>query len=246
MLDPEPDADYDDSPTLFERVRDSGWLVPSLLALLALLLILSAYVVGRAFAGRVAADGSTVEQPQVVMGERGSALEGQPDASQTPVPGAWDGPVTVLRNVRASSGCTEQPGQDAGGARVSYAAANLTDGAADTTWRCDRTGVGQVLRFDLGRRVDVGEVGLIPGYAKTDDRDGTDRYAENNRVTKVQWRIGNVAVEQSLSGDPKDRGLRVIRVPRTSADVVTMRILDVARGPRDATAISEVRIGEAS
>ena len=52
--------EYDDTPTWFERVRDSHWFVPLLLVLLALLLVFSAYAVGRRFAERV-----EVEAPQV-------------------------------------------------------------------------------------------------------------------------------------------------------------------------------------
>ena len=48
--------EYDDTPTWFERIRDSHWFVPLLLALLALLLVLSAYAVGRRFAERVGDD----------------------------------------------------------------------------------------------------------------------------------------------------------------------------------------------
>jgi hypothetical protein len=49
-------SDADDSdPTWFERVRDSTWFVPFLLLLLALLLIVGAYVVGRRFAEEVGA-----------------------------------------------------------------------------------------------------------------------------------------------------------------------------------------------
>ena len=40
---------------MIEKVSDSPWFVPVLLALLALLLILGAYAVGRAFAGKVKA-----------------------------------------------------------------------------------------------------------------------------------------------------------------------------------------------
>lgn len=46
----------DEAPTWFERVRDSHWFVPLLLALLALLLILGAYAAGLLFAGQVAGD----------------------------------------------------------------------------------------------------------------------------------------------------------------------------------------------
>ncbi len=48
--------EYDDTPTWFERIRDSHWFVPLLLALLALLLVFAAYAVGRRFAERMEVD----------------------------------------------------------------------------------------------------------------------------------------------------------------------------------------------
>lgn len=239
----EPD---DESPTAYERARDSGWLAPTLLAVLALLLVVSAYVVGRAFAGHVAERSGSGDEPRVVMSEEGSSPQKQPVLQQKAVAGAWTGNVVPISGVRASTGCTSEPGVDAGGTRVSYNAANLTDGVADTTWRCDGSAVGQKLRLDLGREREVAEVGLIPGYAKTDDADGTDRYAEDNRVTKVRWTIGGTVVEQTMSGDPQDRRVRLMRVPRTRARTVTLQILAVDKGARDLTAISEVQLAAAS
>lgn len=53
---------YDEEPTFLERVTESPWLVPLLLTLLALLLILGAYAVGRAFSGKVEHDTSGAAQ----------------------------------------------------------------------------------------------------------------------------------------------------------------------------------------
>ena len=92
------------------------------------------------------------------------------------------------------------PGEDASGGKVSYAAANLTDGVADTTWRCDGPAIGEKITLRLPEKTSIGEVGLIPGYAKTDDASGDDRYAENNRVTRVRWTIGKTGVEQKMDG----------------------------------------------
>ena len=47
-----------------------------------------------------------------------------------------------------TAGCTSAPGVDAGGAKVSYEAANLTDGVADTTWRCDGNAVGEKITLE--------------------------------------------------------------------------------------------------
>ncbi len=227
--EPSP-ADDDEGASAYERARVSGWLAPTLLAVLALLLVVSAYVVGRAFAGHVAQRGGSGDAPRVVMSEGGSSQQKQPVLQQKAADGAWTGKVVPISGVRASTGCTSDPGVDAGGTRVSYNAANLTDGVADTTWRCDGSAIGQRLTLDLGRKREVAEVGLIPGYAKTDDADGTDRYAEDNRVTKVRWTIGSTVVEQSMSGDPQDRRVRLMRVPKSAARTVTLQILGGGQG----------------
>ena len=243
---PEPErADDSGDSTWFERVSDSAWFVPVLLLLLGLLLIIGAYTIGRAFADRVGSDASAGTEPSIVMGEGGTKGQKQPVTRQAPAKGAWTGKVVPLRGVRAQAACTSAPGVDAGGATVSYAAANLTDGVADSTWRCDGTAVGEKITLSLDRRQPIGEVGLIPGYAKTDPASKADRYAENNRVTRVRWTIGDTVVVQRLEDAPRDRSVRVVRVPRSTTDSVGLEILAVAKGARNTTAISEVELGRA-
>jgi hypothetical protein len=237
---------YDEEPTMFERASDSPWFVPVLLALLALLLVLGAYAVGRAFAGKVNSDAGPSSEPSVVMSQRGANKPQQPVSTQAPGKGAWDGKVERISGVRAQATCTSPPGKDASGDQVSYAAANLTDGVADTTWRCDGTAIGKKITLTLPDKMSIGEVGLIPGYAKTDDATGDDRYAENNRVTRVRWTIGDLVIDQKLTGSTTDRSLRLLRVPRSDADEVQLEILGVAKGPRNTTAISEVQLGRTS
>ena len=238
---------YDGEPTSFEKVSDSPWFVPLLLALLALLLILGAYAVGRAFAGKVNHDASDASSdPGVVMSEGGADKPRQPVSTQAPGKGAWDGKVERIGGLKAEASCTSPPGKDASGGKVSYAAANLTDGLADTTWRCDGTAIGEKITLQLPDKVSIGEVGLIPGYAKTDDASGADRYAENNRVTRVRWTIGKIVVDQKMKDAADDRSLRLMRVPKTDADEVQLEILKVARGPRNTTAISEIQLGRTS
>ncbi|MCW2761832.1 MAG: hypothetical protein JWR85_2033 [Marmoricola sp.] len=234
---------YSDDPTWFERVRDSTWFVPILLAMLAMLLVLGAYAVGRRFAGQVG-DESPSAEPSLVIGAGGKTAK-QLVTNQRPGEGAWDGKVVRIANVRAKVGCTSRSGLDASGERVTYVAGNLTDGVADTTWRCDGAAIGEKITLDLGDEVDVGQVGLVPGYAKTDEQSRADRYAENNRVTRVRWTIGDTVLVQRMSGAPDDRSLRLLRVPKTSTDTVELEILAVAKGPRDTTAISEIVLGRA-
>ncbi len=230
--------DRDPSPSLLERVTHARWFVPLLLGLLAVLLIFGAYTVGRSLAGPVAGAGGPRAPPTLATGAGG-------DQGEQAAPGAWTGKVTPLRDVTARVGCTSKAGVDASGAKVSYAAGNLTDGAADTTWRCGGKAIGQKITLDLGEDVPIGEVGLIPGYAKTDDTSKADRYAENNRITRVRWTIGDRRIVQEMSADPKDRSLRLLRVPKTSADQVELEILAVTKGPRNTTAISEIRVSQA-
>jgi hypothetical protein len=239
----EEDDDY--APTWFEQVRDSSLFVPLLLALLAMLLILGAYAVGRRFTGQVATESAPSSEPRVVIKEGGSNGAKQPVTNQRPGKGAWDGKVQRVGNVKAKAGCTSKSGVDAGGAEVAYDAGNLTDGVADTTWRCDGTAIGERITLKLGKNLPIGEVGLIPGYAKTDETSNEDRFAENNRVTRVRWTIGETHLVQRMNGSAKDRSLRLIRVPRTTADTVELEILAVKRGPRDTTAISEIQLGRA-
>ena len=237
--------DDDDDPTWFQRLTDSAWFVPVLLLLLGLLLILGAYTIGRAFADRVDEDATADSEPSIIMSEGGTGGVKQPVTRQAPTRGAWAGKVTPLRGIRAEARCTSRPGVDAGGTEVSYAAGKLTDGVADTTWRCDGSAVGEKLTLTLDRKQPIGEVGLIPGYAKTDPRSKADRYAENNRVTRVRWTIGDTVVVQQLRDAPEDRSLRLLRVPRTTSDSVGLEILAVAKGARNTTAISEIELGRA-
>ena len=235
----------DDAPTWFERIRDSQWFVPLLLALLALLLILGAYAVGRRFADQVNSDAEPDAQPSVVIGEGDQGKGRQPVTNQKPGKGAWDGKVTRLGGIKATVGCTSKAGVEASGEKVTYGAGNLVDGAADTTWRCKGSAIGEEITFDLGREVSIGQVGLIPGYAKTDEQSKADRFAENNRVTRVRWTIGDVEVVQRMSGAADDRSLQLLRVPRTSTDTVVLEVLALKKGPRNSTAISEIQLGRA-
>jgi hypothetical protein len=236
------DDDY--APTGFEKVRDSSWFVPLLLAVLAMLLILGAYALGRSFADQVRHDTETAERSLVIK-PGGSDGGKQRVTSQKSGIGAWDGKVERLGNVRAEAGCTSRPSVDSSGNEVTYDAGNLTDKAADTTWRCDGTAVGERIKLKLDKELPIGEVGLIPGYAKTDDVSHEDRFAENNRVTRVRWTIGDLEVAQKMSGADDDRSLQLIRVPRTITDKVELEILAVKRGPRDTTAISEIQLAQA-
>lgn len=233
----------DDSSSWFDQVTRASWFVPLLLALLALLLILGAYAVGRMFSGQVSSDDSPDSRPSLVMGDDDKEQLGV--TVQEPGTGAWEGKVTPIEGVEAKVDCTSEPGLEASGDRVPYYPSHLTDGVAETTWRCDGRAIGEEITLDLGETLPVAEVGLIPGYAKTDETSKADRYAENNRITRVRWTLGDLEVVQRFKPAPENRTLRVLRVPRTRSDTVELEILAVRQGPRNTTAISEIHLARA-
>jgi hypothetical protein len=233
-----------------ETWQASRWFVPAALAVGALLLVGSAYGVGKALSGddEPAATGTAVPQSSKTTGASDSPTTAGPDkAEPSTSPGGWDGAVTAVTVDAIATDCTAPASNDSSGSRVTYVPENATDGKSQTAWRCAGTAVGETLTLRLARDTDVAEVGLVPGYAKTDPESGVDRYAENNRITKVRWTLADgVTVVQRLDPDPSSRAMQLIRVPRTTTDTIELEILAVKHGPRNTTAISEISLSEAS
>lgn len=212
----------------------------------ALVFIGCAYVLGRMVSGD--ADPGTAPRPETdsvaptPAATPTETAEPKPDAEAEP----WSGAVAGVEPRKVEAACTAPDGVDAAGRKVSYAAGRMIDGKADTAWRCEGKALGQRLRIALPSGTRLAEVGLIPGYAKTDPKTGADRYAENNRITKVRWTLADgTEMVQSMSANPADRSIRTMRVPATEGDTVTLQILEVARGSRNTTMISELRFAGA-
>lgn len=250
-LEPVPVVATAPDPTTRERTpatpwRTSRWFLPVLAAVSALMLVLAAYAVGKAFSGD---DEPTSAQPEVT-GSPEPDPEPSPDAPESSAtstsPGSWDGDVEAVAVDAISADCTASPSTDAAGRRVTYVPANAVDGKVQTAWRCAGTAVGEKLTLRIVGGAEIAEVGLVPGYAKTDPESGADRYAENNRITKVRWTFADdVSIVQRLDPDPASRATQLLRIPLTSTDTVTLEILAVSRGPRNTTAISEIAVAAA-
>ena len=218
-----PPPSYDEGTGSDEDRRKRLVLIG--LGVLAVLLVLGAFGIGRMLADNTAGsgDGST---------EAGS---GQP--------APYEGPVEAVVAADASASCQTENSVDGAGNLVSYEPAKAYDSNLATAWRCDGSGVGQRFTVTLPEETDVAEVGLVPGYAKTDPASGADRYAENNRITKVRWRFDDgSAYVQRMTGSATDRDLRTLRVPETATRRVVIEILASQPGPRNTVAISELRI----
>lgn len=240
----------DDTVTVIPATGGWGsapWLRPALIGAAALALVVAAYLVGRALSDDEPDTAKPSAAHTTSAGATGSPSAKPSDAEPSTSPGSWDGPVAAVSVDAISADCTAPASNDSSGKRITYVPKNATDGKTDTAWRCLGSAVGQKLTLRLAADADIAEVGLIPGYAKTDPESGADRYAENNRITKVRWTLGDgTSFVQRFDPDPSSRDLQALRIPPTTTDTVTLEILAVRHGPRDTTAISEISLAETS
>jgi hypothetical protein len=223
--------------------RRPGWLAPVLLGVAGVLLILTAYGIGKVVSSGVDGNASSAsEDEQISLPENPDNAVG--DKKNKPAQKKYRGPVGAAAIGGATASCQSASSVDAAGNPVTYEPAKAYDGDQTTAWRCDGSGSGETFTVSLPEETTLGEVGLVPGYAKTDANSGEDRYAENNRITKVRWVFSDGSeVVQKMDGSATNRDLRKMRIPKTTADEVTIEILDSVKGPRNTVAISEIWLG---
>lgn len=210
-----------------------------LVALVSLLLVAVAFVVGRVVADAGAPGDGTAADSAQAGGQAGAQAGGAERA-------AYDGPVESVQVSGASASCQAGDSVDEAGNPVSYPPSNAVDADLSTAWRCAGPGTGETLTLELPGETRVAEVGLVPGYAKSDPASGVDRYAENNRITRVRWSFEDgSSVVQRIDPDPQDRSMRTVRVTATTTGAVTLEVLASDPGARDTIAVSEVRVAAA-
>ncbi len=153
----------------------------------------------------------------------------------------------LLGTASASASCVSAPGHDANGTIVAYEPEKAIDNISDTAWRCDGDGVGEWLEISFENVVTLTSIGIVPGYAKTDPGDRTDRYAQNRRISAVSYRFDDGStVTQSLNTGASDRAVQTMSLSNLSTRRVTVTILSSVRGdvagvqqPLNKVAISE-------
>lgn len=158
-----------------------------------------------------------------------------------PPPAAATGRVVTASCARAAS-------RDAAGRPTSYEPERALDGDPTTAWRCDGTGVGQWLTVTFPTPVRISAIGVVPGLAKTDPGDGTDRYAQNRRIAAVRVMTDDGrAVDARLDTSPDDRAAQTVGLgdPVTTR-ALTVAILDSASGTEQngQAAVDSVAIAE--
>jgi hypothetical protein len=135
---------------------------------------------------------------------------------------------------------TAPDGMDACGNAVPFDPARVADGQTTSAWRVAGSGVGQVLTLSYHGRVHVRRIGLLPGYAKIDPCDGSDRFTENRVVRTVEYRFDDgTTVVQELDARPEVQYVDVDVVTGTVAITV---LATSPPGARDYTVISEVEV----
>ncbi|MGH9277549.1 MAG: NADase-type glycan-binding domain-containing protein [Acidimicrobiales bacterium] len=150
--------------------------------------------------------------------------------------GGNDEPKTTI-----TAGAVAPPAFDASGRQVVYEPEQAIDADLATAWRVEGDGRGVTLSLDLGKRVSLRRVGLLPGYAKIDPVDHTNRFFQNRRVARVRYRFdGGVSVEQALADQPFIQSMEV----RVTTRHVIIEILETIPGDPnfDYTAISEIQL----
>jgi hypothetical protein len=176
----------------------------------------------------------------LVLGFGGGALVGVAGGS-TPSAGASPAASATLRPLTATATCQSDDGREADGSTVSYGPEHVLDEDPATAWRCTGDGRGERLTIELGGAATIEEVAIVPGYAKTDPADSTDRYAQNRRLTKVRWVFdGGVALEQTLDPSPGSRELQRVAVPAVRSGTVVLEVLESSDGERNSVAVGSV------
>jgi hypothetical protein len=162
--------------------------------------------------------------------------------SQPPAPTVEpSAPVELAPSATASASSTAPSSVDAGGHRVSYRAGNVIDGKRSTAWRTQGDGRGETLTLAWEGPVRLAAVGLVPGYDKRDSYDGSDRFAQNRRVSAARIVLSDGSAWDVTIKDSRELQFFAIEGLTES---VTIEILATVPGQPgfDDTVISEVSV----
>lgn len=229
--------------------RRRSWLLP-LVGLVAVALI--------AVLGVVLLVGDDEDAPSAEDPASASTEATEPGGDPTTAPPTGDGTPSATPNEPTDDivglvDSVEVPGSapastDArDGSRVTFGAANLTDGDPQTAWRVAGDATGEVLTLRFAEPVEVREVGLINGYAKS--YPGYDGYPGNRRVLAVRWTFDDGSTHEQTFEE--SRSMQMVPIESRTTESIELELVEVSapgRGPsaRDFTAISEIGLGGAT
>jgi hypothetical protein len=178
-------------------------------------------------------------------GAAGRAAAPVPPASTIPAP---TGPEPTVAGSQVASGplapdrlsasSSAPAGVDASGQPVTYEVGNLVDGKDETAWRVRGGGVGVTVRAEWDAPVTLTSIGLLPGYAKVDPGDGSNRFWQNRRVLAVRYHFDDGTVVDARFTESPTLQPTAVRV--TTRTVAVEIAQTTPAQDRDYTAISEL------
>jgi hypothetical protein len=147
------------------------------------------------------------------------------------------GPVAAA-SITASS--FSQPAANGCNQITTYNPERMIDGDNTTAWRADGDGTGQTITITLAGPTRLTQIGLLPGYARTDACTNVDRFPQMRRVAKVRWTFDTGApVEQSFQDNP---AIQFVPVDVTTTKIVIEILATLPGVELDYTPISEIRM----
>ncbi|MCA0144898.1 discoidin domain-containing protein [Blastococcus sp. LR1] len=242
---------YDEEP---EKRRGAGFWALGLAAALAV--AAGGYVVVSEVSAEPAASSSTGNDSSgfgAAPAKKTEAAEESAEAGASPTRSADEtlssssfgpqGPLEVQKPMSVTATCQAPSGVDAAGAPITYEPALTLDGNPSTGWRCPGSAVGAQLTYTFSSPVTFTSVALVPGYAKVDPTDGTQRFAENRTVTAVEWTFVSEDSHVQRIASPQPSLISSKLPEQFLTTEVVLRILQTGNdgAVRDFTAISDVQ-----
>lgn len=145
-------------------------------------------------------------------------------------------PITVNASSYAAAGF------DSAQNRISYEPERAIDGNPETAWRVEGNGRNHYLQLNFAQPILVQELLLLPGYAKIDPYDGTDRFWQNRRVRRARLEFSDGQQLEVQFADLRDMQLiSFTPIETSSIRIVILETTDLrTTSDRDFTPISEI------
>ncbi len=147
--------------------------------------------------------------------------------------------------IRVSANTFAPPSVNACNEQTTFEPANALDGRFDTAWRVPGNGIDSYIQLDFDTPVQIDRLYIVPGYAKTDPCDSTNRFLQNRRVRRVMLTFENSEpVIANLKDEPS---LQAITFPTVTTRWVRVTITSTTdfngtNNGRDFTPISEIDV----
>lgn len=161
-------------------------------------------------------------------------------AALTPTTTLVPQPPKPLVPISASATSFADAAQNGCGESTSYEPSQLLDNDPSTAWRTVGDGRNVKITLSFAEAHRFTEVGLIPGYDKTDQCTGIDRFVQMRRIKKVRWTFDDGTTVEQLFTD--ERSSQAIAVQAVSTRVVVEILQTTTQRELDYTAISDIQL----